>query len=101
MAISFPLSHTRTVQLGSEEHVIKVVAHGNNTSTMSQLVMDNVCSSIIGNTNQPEKKKKKKRQGGRVNRVRRGSGRVPAHSDFFITRRSAAEVRHSQFFRIY
>jgi hypothetical protein len=40
---------------------------------MSQLVMDNVCRSIIGKTNCTEKKKTKKRRGGRVNRVKRGS----------------------------
>jgi hypothetical protein len=40
---------------------------------MSQLVMDNICRTIIGNTNRTEKKKKKTRRGGRVNRVRRGS----------------------------
>jgi hypothetical protein len=70
---SLLFSLSQTLQLGSEEHIIKVVAHGNNTSSISQLVMDNVCRSIIGNTNQTEKKKTKKRRGGRVNRVRRGS----------------------------
>ena len=40
---------------------------------MSQLVMDNVCRAIVGNTNRTEKKKNKKRRGGRVNRVKRGS----------------------------
>jgi hypothetical protein len=61
------------VKLGSEEHVIKITAHGNNTSSMSQLVMDNVCRTIIGDSNRKEKKKNKNRRGGRVNRVRRGS----------------------------
>jgi hypothetical protein len=50
---------------------MKVVAHGNNTSSMNQLVMDNVCRTMIGNSNQ--KDRKKTRRGGRVNRVRRGS----------------------------
>ena len=40
---------------------------------MSQLVLDNVCRTIIGNSNRKEKKKNKKRRGGRVNRVKRGS----------------------------
>ena len=71
--IERPSNHTVTVQLGKEEHIIKVVAHGNNTSSMSQLVMDNVCRVMIGNTNRTEKKKNKKRRGGRVNRVKRGS----------------------------
>ena len=51
---------------------MKVAAHGNNTSAMSQLVMDNVCKTIIGNSNRKEKKKNKRR-GGQVGRVRRGS----------------------------
>ena len=37
------------------------------------MVMDNICRTIIGNTNRTEKKKKKTRRGGRVNRVKRGS----------------------------
>jgi hypothetical protein len=32
--------------------------------------------------------------------VEKNGRRVPAHSEFFITRGSAAEVRHSQFLRI-
>jgi hypothetical protein len=51
---------------------MKVAAHGNNTSAMSQLVMDNICKTIVGNSNKKEKKKNKRR-GGRVGRVRRGS----------------------------
>jgi hypothetical protein len=60
------------VKLGTEEHIMKVAAHGNNTSAMSQLVMDNICKTIVGNSNKKEKKKNKRR-GGRVGRVRRGS----------------------------
>jgi hypothetical protein len=52
---------------------MKVTAHGNITSSMSQLVMDNICQTIIGNTNRTENKKKKTRREGRVNRVQRGS----------------------------
>mmetsp|Transcript_26205 Transcript_26205/g.29818 ORF Transcript_26205/g.29818 Transcript_26205/m.29818 type:complete len:125 (+) Transcript_26205:176-550(+) len=40
---------------------------------MTQLVLDNICRTIIGNSNQIEKKKAKTRRGGRVNRVRCGS----------------------------
>ena len=76
--LSLSLTHSLSlslvpVQFGSEEHVIKVTAHGNNTSSMSQLVMDNVCRTIIGDSNRKERKKNKNRRGGRVNRVRRGS----------------------------
>jgi hypothetical protein len=53
---------------------MKVAAHGNDRSAMSQLVMDNICKTIVGNSNKKEKKKNKnKRRGGRVGRVRRGS----------------------------
>ena len=40
---------------------------------MSKLVLDNICRTIVGNSNRIEKKKAKTRRGGRVNRVRRGS----------------------------
>ena len=63
------------VILGTEEHVMKVAAHGNNTAAMSQLVMENICKTIVGNSNKKEKKKNKRR-GGRVGRVRRGSDGV-------------------------
>ena len=64
------------VKLGDEEHVMRLSAHGNNTSSVSQLVINNVCKTIIGNSNRNEKKKNKKRRGGRVGRVRRGSDGV-------------------------
>ena len=79
MFLSLSLSHTHThtsalsVRFEGENHIIKVTAHGKNTSSMTQLVLDNICRTIIGNSNQIEKKKVKTRRGGRVNRVRRGS----------------------------
>ena len=45
--IERPSNHSVTVQLGPEKHSVKVCAHGNNTSSMKQLVIDNVCETIV------------------------------------------------------
>ena len=45
--IDHPSNHSVTVQLGPEKHSVKVCAHGNNMSSMKQLVIDNVCETII------------------------------------------------------
>jgi hypothetical protein len=71
--IERPSEHSVTVKLGNEDHPVKVCAHGNNTSSMSQMVIDNVCSTVVGVLNKNEKKKTKRRRGGKVNRTRRGS----------------------------
>jgi hypothetical protein len=80
---------------------MKIAAHGNNTSAMSQLVMDNVCKTIIGNSNRKEKKRNKRR-GGQVGRVRRGSdGFVKClqmdqqHRNDLSTEEAAAEKKKS------
>ena len=63
------------VKYEGEEHEILVCAHGKRkTSSISQLVANNICRTIIGYTTQKEKKKPKKKQGGsRVTRVKWGS----------------------------
>ena len=70
--IEHPSSHSVTVNFGSEEHAVNVYAHGNNTSSMLQMVIDNVCGTLIGALTKSERKAKRRR-GGKVNRTRRGS----------------------------
>ena len=70
--IERPSNHTVTVALGSEEeHAVKVCAHGYHTSSMKQIVIDNVCQTIV--RGYKREKKTNRRRGGRVNRTRRGS----------------------------
>ena len=70
--IEHPSSHSVTVNFGSEEHAVNVYAHGNNTSSMLQMVIDNVCGTLIGALTKSERKAKRRR-GGKVNRTLRGS----------------------------
>ena len=66
--VSLFLSHTQThkhthtllsVRLNGEKHIIKSTANGKNTSSMSKLVLDNICQTIVGNSNQIEKRRQK------------------------------------------
>jgi hypothetical protein len=67
--IEQPSKHTVVVKLGDEEeHKIKAVPHGNNTSAISQLVLHNVCKTLIGISEKGERKRKSK-WGGRVMKV--------------------------------
>ena len=56
--IEEPSKHFFTVNLGSKEHTIKVCAHGNNKSSMSHLVMDNICKTLACIATQSERKRK-------------------------------------------
>ena len=73
--IEEPSEHIVTVNLGSEEHTIKVCAHGNNKSSMSRLVMDNICKTLACIATRSERKKNNsgRRRGGKVVSVKRGS----------------------------
>ena len=69
--IERPSNHTVSIEFESEDHMIEVSAHGNGTSSMSQLVMDNICKTLVSVTNRNEKRKT--RRGNKVNKTRRGS----------------------------
>eukprot|EP00531_Pseudo-nitzschia_arenysensis_P020314 CAMPEP_0116121844 /NCGR_PEP_ID=MMETSP0329-20121206/3908_1 /TAXON_ID=697910 /ORGANISM="Pseudo-nitzschia arenysensis, Strain B593" /LENGTH=1159 /DNA_ID=CAMNT_0003615673 /DNA_START=16 /DNA_END=3493 /DNA_ORIENTATION=- len=69
--IEKPSSHTVTIEFEEEEHPIHVSAHGKGTSSMSQLVLENICKSLISASQSSEKKKG--RRGNKVNRTKRGS----------------------------
>jgi len=57
--IEEPSDHTVMVRLNGEKHIIKVTANGRNTSSMSKLVLDNICRTIVGNSNRIEKRRQK------------------------------------------
>ena len=55
---------------------MKVTVHGNNTSSMSQLVMNNVIRTVVqksSNQKETTSTKNRKGKGGQVTRTRRGS----------------------------
>ena len=63
-------------------------------------MINNICKTIIGNSNRKENKKNKKRRGGRVGRVRRGSDGVvkslqmdQQHRNDLSTEEAAAEKK--------
>ena len=71
--IEKPSQHAVTVNLGSEEHTMKVSAHGNNLCSMSRLVMENICRTLVCVSARSEKKTCSRRRGGKVVSVKRGS----------------------------
>jgi hypothetical protein len=71
--IETPSEHAVTVALGSEEHTIKVSAHGDNLCPMSRLVMENICRTLVCVAARSEKKTCNRRRGGKVVSVKRGS----------------------------
>jgi hypothetical protein len=72
LTIERPSNHKVSIVLDSEDHTMEVCAHGNVTSSMSQLVMDNICKTLVSVTNRNQMKKSR-RSGNKVNRTRRGS----------------------------
>lgn len=71
--IEKPSNHTTVaIEFESEEHVLKVCAHGDNTSSMTQLVMENICKTLVCALNRSESKKQSRRSGNKVNKTRRG-----------------------------
>ena len=71
--IEEPSEHAITVNFGSEEHTMKVSAHGNTMCPMSQLVMENICKTLVCLASRTEKKSAGRRRGGKVVSVKRGS----------------------------
>ena len=70
--IEKPSNHSVSIEFESEQHTMKVCAHGNNVSCMSQLVIDDICKTVM-NTSTFTEKKTNRRSGGKVNKTRRGS----------------------------
>jgi hypothetical protein len=73
--IEEPSEHAVEVSFGSEEHTMKVCAHGNNLSSMSCLVMENICKTLVCVATRSERKSSNsgRRRGGKVVSVKRGS----------------------------
>jgi len=74
--IEQPSQHSITVKFDSKESSFVVAAHGNNKSSMSQLVMDNICKTLVYAHARYEKKKQGQRRRGKVVRTRRGNDAI-------------------------
>jgi hypothetical protein len=73
--IEKPSEHSVTVNFGAEAHTMTVCAHGDNFSSMSHLVMENICKTLVCVATRGERKSGNsgKRRGGKVVSVKRGS----------------------------
>ena len=72
--IEEPSEHTVTIDFEDEEKTIVIAAHGNNTSSMSKLVLGNICKSLVQcHKLSGLKKERSRRRRGKVVKTRRGS----------------------------